>query len=355
MLLALAAATLCALNQGPTREELASDLQAMRHGRPGQAEFDAAAPSLGALLESQDEALVAGAAYLVGVHDFEGYAELLVEVLRRDAQRPVEAPKRARLHALDALAQLGRSAPPDVLLGCCTSECASAVYAMLAREQDAERRAAGLARLVALGLRSEPAHWAALVDLTLLREPRALGDLLHGEAWELELDVVDPGAHHGSSSHTSGFGYAAARWPPHVSYSIRLPDLNSQLRSAEIRRVEVAAGCRSMSTTSVPRLGWRLRLLREFAPSAPLSAAEFKARVEFDNAEQVLEAVEAHVARVRARIAALVNDLAATKLVDPAAVNAKLRFQVAVKDLRAADLAPLPHLANRGDVTFRVR
>lgn len=298
---------------------------------------------------------MAGAAYLVGKHQFDGYVELLIEVLREDAARPLEAPKRARLHALDALAQLGRSAPTDVLLGCFTSECAPAIYAVLSREKDAARRADGWARFVALGSRSEPAHWAALVDLTLLREPRALGELLHGEAWELELDVVDPGVYHGSGSRTSGFGYSVPRWPPHVSYSIQLPSLGSALHRAEVRRVELEAGCHSASSTRVPRLEWRLRLLREFAPAASLDAAEFKARVEFESAEQVRREVEVLVARVRARLAALVDALAAAKLVDLAARNANLRFHVLVKDLRAADVAALPHLANRGDVTFSVR
>jgi len=354
MLFALAA-TLFALTQGPTQEELAADLEAMRHGSPGQAAFDAAAPSLGALLESEDEGLVAGAAYLVGVHDFEGYADLLVEVLRRDARRPVDAPKRARLHALDALAQLGRSAPTDVLIGCATSECAPAVYAVLSLEMDVGRRADGLARLVALGLRSEPAHWAALIDLTLQREPRALGDLLDGEPWELELDLDEPGIHRIFGSHTSRFTYSVPTWPPRVSYSIQLPSLPSPLRSAAVRRVELAAGCRNTSPTRVPTLDWRLRLLRVFAPSAPVDAAEFRARIEFDNAEQVLGEVEGHVARVRARLAVLVDVLAAAQLLDAAATKEKLRFHVTLKDLRAADAPQLPRLAHRDNVTFGVR
>lgn len=355
MWLELATAAVCALPQAPARGQLVADLAALRHGEPGQAAFDAAAPSLGAMLESGDDALIPGAAYVIGAHGFDGYANLLLATLQREAQREASAPLRSFTHVLDALVRLEVEVPAELVLARTRAENAGLAYVALASRADAARALDGLAGLVCLGLRDEPAHWAALIELTLARDPRGVDELLFGQSWVLEVEVQERGGYGASRTFNSGFACSLSRWPPAVNYRVVLPPAGAQLDSIEFTRVEVARGCRSTSTNSLDQQGWRLRLLRELlAESAVPTASDFDARIEFEHAEQVRRDVEAHVATVRARLESIVDTLATDKLVDPAA-KSRLRLHVKLRDHRTAGAPPLPQLRSRADVTFELR
>lgn len=355
MWLELATATCCVLPQAPTKEQLVADLAALRHGEPGQAAFDAAAPSLGAMLESGDDALIPGAAYVIGVHGFAGYADLLLATLRREAQRPASAPIRSFTHVLDALVQLDVEVPAELVLARTRVENVGLAHVALANRSDAERALDGLAGLVCLGLREEPAHWAALIELTLARDARGVDELLFGQPWSLEVDIQGPGGYGASRSFLSRQVLSLSRWPPAVSYRVKLPADGARLDAIEFTRAESSRGCRTYGSNDLDQQGWRLRLLRELlADSAVPTASNFDARIEYEHAEQVRNELEAHVTAVRARLESLFDLLAAQKLVEPAA-KPRLRLHVGLRDHRAPGAPSLPGIPSRSDTTIRVR
>lgn len=355
MLTALAAALFCVLAQAPAKSQLVADLDALRQGEPGQPAFDAAAPSLGALLESRDDALVPGAAYVIGTHGLQGYENLLLATLRSEAQRPATEPGRSFAHVLDALVQLQAEVPAELVLARTRADNSGLAYVALSSQSDSARALDGLAGLVCLGLREEPAHWAALIELTLARDARAAEELLFGRPWRLEVEVSNPEGGRFGGSYNSRFGYSAPRWPPTVSYRVELPALNGELDGIEFTRLEFSGGCRRTSRDNIDQQGWRARLLRALLPELSLHAKrDFDARIEFAHADQVRAEIERHVAAVRARLGAVVDALAIHELVEPAA-KPRLRLHVVLRDARIDAATPLPLMKNLDDVIFELR
>ncbi len=355
MLTALAAAVFCVLSQAPPRSQLIADLDALRHGEPGQPAFDAAAPSLGALLESGDDALVPGAAYVIGAHGLEGYANLLLATLRREAQRPANEPCRSFTHVLDALVQLEVEVPAEAVLARTRADNAGLAYVALSSQTDSARALDGLAGLVCLGLREEPAHWAALIELALARDARAAGELLFGRPWRLEIEVSTSEGGRFGGSYNARFGYSTPRWPPTVSYRVELPAQDGELDGIEFTRLEFSGGCRRTSRESIDQQGWRVRLLRALLPELQLHAKrDFDARIEFESADQVRAELERHLAAVRARLDSVVDQLASHELAESAA-KARLRLHVVLRDARIDAAPPLPLMKSRDDVIFELR
>jgi hypothetical protein len=358
MLAALAVvATLCALAQGPTRDELAADLRALRHGVPGEPAFDAAAPRLGALLDSRDAEFVAGAAYLIGEHRMSSYAPQLINALRHESEEAERSPTHVFVLLADALLQLEQPVPIELLFAKASSEHAGLLYFALTKTSVRRRDTDSLVRLLKLGLRSAPAHWAAAIELTRARDRRVVDELLCGEPWALCIDVHDPGEGMYVIPSCSVERLEPPVWPPRVRYRITLPDVDSKQTDIQFARYVFHCGCRIRTPAPTPRRRWRVRLLRELAPAvSPISKVDFDLELAFSSTDALGAALETHIAAVRARLEALVDALDAEGLVDDVlAAKEQLRLRVELRDGRNSVTPALPKPPDTSRVTFNVR
>jgi hypothetical protein len=355
MFVALAVATLCSLAQTPSNVELRAALDALREGQPGETRFEAAKPRLAELLASQSDFFVEGAAYLVGRRRFGEFAPALVEALRTDAQRPKGKSTKAYSLLLDALIQLDHAAPADLILARASEEHAALVYLALGCEKDERRAADNLERFVALGMRSEPAYWAAAIELTTARDPRIVDELLVGAPWELVVGVRDSSSDStlGETLELRTQSWSHPQWPPFVNYRLTLPSpagALDEIRRARSEHVRSAALPSRLGFHA--RLAWRLRLLRELhAGVARLLPSAFEIYVADVNS--ISSAVDIQVAALRGELSEIVRELAELGFVaDPQGTSSRLTFRAELHDLRSDRGSPLVAPADTESVRF---
>jgi hypothetical protein len=355
MFVALAVATLCSLAQAPSNVELRAALDALREGQPGETRFEAAKPRLTELLASESDFFVEGAAYLVGQHRLGEFAPALVDALRTEAQRPKGKSTKAYSLLLDALIQLDHAAPAELVLARASEEHSSLVYVALGCEKDQERAADNLARFVALGMRSEPAYWAAAIELTAARDPCIVDELLVGAPWELVVGVRDRSSDStlGETIELRTQSWSHPQWPPFVRYRLTLPLPAGPLDETRHERSEHVRSATLPSRLGFhARLGWRLRLLRELHPGvARLLPSAFEIYV--DDVNSIASACHAQVATLRGELSEIAREFAELGFVaDPQEPSRRSTFLAELHDLRSDRGSPLVTPADTASVRF---
>ena len=337
MLALLVALTLASQDPAAPPAELGEALAALRHGEPGQADFEAALPRLPALIRSGETDLVAGGAYLAGVHARGECAAALFDTFDTWGALGVHA----RRAVLDALIRL--EVPLGSRLLPASNGCDDPTYVLLAC--DAEHRRDALASLYDTSAPDGPVRWACAVTLARLRDPLLAERLLSSEPWPLQVVAHDPGTHVGAGG-GSGMRISCGRpiWPPRVEYLLQLPAADEPLPSVvPYRRVETFGSCRR-SRQIVPRqqAQWRRRLLGELLGEGPLGP-DADLALEWHGPERFVGGLIGHLREQRARIEGLARELESRGLLERAAeVAARTRFRITLRDLRGDRSHPLP-------------
>lgn len=355
MLAVLALAALSSLTQSPSNSELRAALDALREEQPGEARFEAAKPRLVDLLASRSGFFVEGAAYLIGIHGFAEFAPDLVEALRVESGRTGNESKKAYALLLDALIQLEHAAPAEWILAGASEEHAELVYLALGCETNQQRALDNLARFVALGMSSDPAYWAAAIELTLANDVRIVEELLVGAPWELEVGLRDSGSD-STLGETFWRGVRSSshpQWPPLVSYRLTLPARDGALdeirheRTEHARSVHLAGGLGFKA-----RADWRKRLLRELHPAAtPPLADEFEFYA--DNLSAISRIAHERANVLRTKLTELAHEFARAGLLsEPEKLCRRLSFRVELRELRSKPTAPLVAPADTELVRF---
>ena len=141
-------------------DDLRPALTALREGKPGTANFDAALSKLPEMLESGASDLVRGAAYIAGEYKRVECAQPMIDALKRENARSMEAPDLATGALLDGLIRVGARGPLDVLFGRQDSQFSPQVYVLASNT--GERRLDAMDRLIHMGgWELSDAYWAA--------------------------------------------------------------------------------------------------------------------------------------------------------------------------------------------------